>query len=111
MAALKEHAGERTRQGAGRGAEANGQARERGAAEAALLARRILVERVHQLRVSLERCQERVKYCERQLSDFVKSADLSDPRQQRCWKKLGSDLERAENDVRWIQKQLDELMD
>ena len=88
-----------------------GQARERGAAEAALLARRILVERVHQLRVSLERCQERVKYCERQLSDFVKSADLSDPRQQRCWKKLGSDLERAENDVRWIQKQLDELMD
>jgi hypothetical protein len=67
------------------------------------------VERVRQLRVSLERCQERVKYCERQLSDFVKSADMSDPRQQRCWKKLGSDLERAENDVRWIQKQLDDL--
>lgn len=67
--------------------------------------------RVDQLRVSLERCRERREYCERQLSDFVKSADLSDPRQERCWKKLRSDLERAEADIRSIQKQLDDLMD
>lgn len=67
--------------------------------------------RVHQLRVSLERCRERREYCERQLSDFVKSADLSDPRQERCWKKLRSDLERAKADIRWIQKQLDDVMD
>ena len=66
--------------------------------------------RVHQLRVSLERCRERREYCERQLSDFVKSADLSDPRQERCWKKLRSDLERAESDVCSLEKELDDLM-
>jgi hypothetical protein len=69
------------------------------------------VERVHQLRLSLERCRERREYCERQLTEFVKSADLSDPRQQRCWKKLRSDFERAESDVRSLEKQLDDLMD
>jgi hypothetical protein len=69
------------------------------------------VERVHQLRVSLERCQERREYCERQLSEFVESADLSDPRQQRREKRLRADLERAESDVRSLEKQLDDLMD
>jgi uncharacterized protein (DUF342 family) len=70
-----------------------------------------LVERIHQLRVSLERCRERREYCERQLSEFVKSADLSDPRQQRREKKLRADLERGESDVRSLEKQLDDLMD
>jgi hypothetical protein len=70
-----------------------------------------LVEQVHQLRVSLERCRERREYCERQLSEFVESADLSDPRQQRREKKLRADLERAESDVRSLEKQLDDLMD
>jgi hypothetical protein len=77
----------------------------------ARLARRILVGRVYQLRDSLERCRERKEYCERQLSNFVKSADLSDPRQERCWKKLRSDFERAEADILSLEKQLDDLMD
>jgi hypothetical protein len=66
---------------------------------------------VQQLRVSLERCRERREYCERQLSEFVNSADLSDPQQQRCWKKLRADLERADSDVCSLEKQLDDLMD
>jgi hypothetical protein len=70
-----------------------------------------VVGRVHQLRACLERCRERREYCERQLTEFVKSADLSDPRQRRSWKKLRADLERAESDVRSLEKQLDDLMD
>jgi ABC-type iron transport system FetAB ATPase subunit len=69
------------------------------------------LERVHQLRGSLERCRERREYCEGQLSEFIESADLSDPRQQRREKKLRADLERAESDVRALEKQLDDLMD
>ncbi|MGH6803644.1 MAG: hypothetical protein ACREC3_09795 [Methyloceanibacter sp.] len=64
-----------------------------------------------QLRASLELCLARRNYCARQLSDFAKSADLSDLRQGRCFQKLKSDLQRAENDVYMLQKQLDDLMD
>ena len=64
-----------------------------------------------QLRASLERCLARRNDCARQLSDFAKSADLSDPRQDRCFQKLKSDLQRAENDIYILQKQLDDLMD
>jgi hypothetical protein len=69
------------------------------------------MSRVDQLRALLARCRERRAYCERQLLDFAKSADLSDPRQQRTLQKLQSDLSRAENDVCSLQKQLDDLMD
>jgi chromosome segregation ATPase len=69
------------------------------------------MSRVDQLRASLARCQDRRTYCERQLSDFAKSANMSDRQQQRALQKLRSDLTRAESDVSWLQKQLDDLMD
>jgi chromosome segregation ATPase len=69
------------------------------------------MSRVDQLRATLARCRDRMAYCERQLSDFAKSADMSEPQQQRALEKLRSDLRRAESDVSWLQKQLDDLMD
>jgi hypothetical protein len=59
----------------------------------------------------MARCRDRRAYCERQLADFVKSADLSDPQQQRGLRKLRQDLQLVESDARWLQKQLDDLMD
>lgn len=67
--------------------------------------------RAHRLRAFLERSRDHKNYCERQLSEFVKSADMTDPQQKRCWQKLRSDLQLAESDVSWLQKQLDDLMD
>ena len=67
--------------------------------------------RLDQIRASLQRSQHRRKYCERQLSDFVETADLSDPNQERCWRRLSSDLERVESDIGWLQRHLDDLMD
>ncbi len=64
-----------------------------------------------QLRASFERCLARRNDCARQLADFAKSADLSDLRQDRCFQKLKSDLQRAENDIYILQKQLDDLME
>ena len=67
------------------------------------------MSRVSQLRASLARCQHCKAYCERQLFDVAKSADMSDPQQQRPLQKLRSDLRRAESDVSWLQQQLDDL--
>jgi hypothetical protein len=69
------------------------------------------MSRVDQLRAALAWCQDRMAYCERQLSDFAKSAEMSDPQHQRALEKLRSDLRRAESDVGSLQKQLDDLMD
>ncbi len=69
------------------------------------------MSRLGQLRASLARCEYRRADCERQFFDFAKSADLSDPQQQRTLEKLLSDLRRAESDVSSLQKQLDDLMD
>jgi hypothetical protein len=67
--------------------------------------------RVDQLRRAIARCRDRKAYCERQLTEFAKSADLSDRQQQRALGKLRLDLQRVESDLSWLQKQLDDLMD
>lgn len=61
--------------------------------------------RSEQLRAFLKRFQDHKTYCERQLSDFLRSADKSDPRQEL----FRSDLQRTESIVRRLQKQLEDL--
>ena len=66
--------------------------------------------RAHQLRSALERAMLRVKHCQRELDRFTSYADLADPAQERTWRKLRSDTERAQRDAGWFQHQLDQAM-
>jgi hypothetical protein len=69
------------------------------------------MSRHHQLRLDLEHCRERVRYAERQLEAYTLTADLSTEFAARTLRKLSDDLKRAHDDTRWLQKQLDDLMD
>ena len=69
------------------------------------------MSRLAQLRAALERSRDRVGYCQRQLDDYARTADLSTEPAQRTHRKLAADLQRAIDDARWIEKQLDDLMD
>jgi hypothetical protein len=69
------------------------------------------MSRHHQLRVDLEHCRERVRYAQRQLEDHTLTAGLSTELATRTLRKLAGDLKRAQDDNRWLQKELDDLMD
>jgi hypothetical protein len=69
------------------------------------------VSRHHQLRVDLEHCRERVRYAQRQLEDYTLTADLSTEPATTTLRKLADDLKQAHDDTRWLQKELDDLMD
>ena len=69
------------------------------------------MSRHHQLRVDLEHCRERVRYAQRQLEDYTLKADLSTELATTTLRKLADDLQRAHDDTRWLQKELDDLMD
>ena len=69
------------------------------------------MSRHHQLRVDLEHCRERVRYAQRQLEEYTVTADLSTELATTSLRKLSDDLKRAHDDTRWLQKQLDDLMD
>jgi hypothetical protein len=65
------------------------------------------MERVKQLRAFLERIQRHKKYCEQRLSEFARSGDVSDPKQEL----YRSDLLRTESMASRLRRQLDEIMD
>ncbi len=65
------------------------------------------MSRHHQLRVDLEHCRERVRYAQL----YTLTADLSTELATRTLRKLAGDLKRAQDDNRWLQKELDDLMD
>lgn len=67
--------------------------------------------RHQQLRNSLEDCRQRVKYAQRQLDEYTNTVDVSDASSVCTLRKLADDLERAKDDVRSLQEQLDDLMD
>jgi predicted nucleic acid-binding Zn-ribbon protein len=67
--------------------------------------------RHQQLRISLEDCRERVKCAQRQLDEYAGTLNLSDASSLRTHRKLSDDLQRAQDDARSLQKQLDDLMD
>jgi predicted nucleic acid-binding Zn-ribbon protein len=67
--------------------------------------------RHQQLRTSLDGCRERVKYAQRQLDEHSSTLDLSDASSVQTLRKLANDLERAKDDARSLQEQLDDLMD
>ena len=69
------------------------------------------MSRYHQLQADLEHCRKRVQYAERQLEDYTLAADLSTELAARTLRKLADDLKRAHDDTRWLQKELDDLMD
>jgi hypothetical protein len=69
------------------------------------------MERTRDLRPSLERSRARKRRLERQLSEFSRAADTSDPKQQQDLKQLQNDLENANIEISALQKQLDDLMD
>jgi hypothetical protein len=69
------------------------------------------MSRHHQLRVDLEHCRERVRYAQRQLEEYTLTADLSTELATRTLRKLSDDLKQAHDDTRWLQKELDDLMD
>jgi hypothetical protein len=66
--------------------------------------------RMHQLRAALERSMNRVRHCERELDRFRDYCDLTDPKQERTFFKLRSDVDRAQRDAAWFQHQLDQAM-
>jgi len=63
------------------------------------------------LRVELEHFRERVRYAQRQLEDYTLTADLSTELATTTLRTLAGDLKRAHDDTRWLQKELDDLMD
>ena len=69
------------------------------------------MSRHHQLQVELKHCRERVRYVQRQLEDYALTADLSTVLTTTTLRKLADDLKRAHDDTRWLQKELDDLMD
>jgi len=71
----------------------------------------VAMSRYDQLQVDLEHCRKRVQYAERQLEDYTLAADLSTELAARTLRKLADDLKRAHDDTRWLQKELDDLMD
>jgi hypothetical protein len=67
--------------------------------------------RHQQSRTSLEDCRQRVKYAQRQLDEYTSTLDFSDASSVRTLRKLADDLQRAQDDARSLQEQLDDLMD
>jgi hypothetical protein len=66
------------------------------------------MHRTRELRSSLEHCRAWKRQLETQLSEYVGRVD--NPQEHQI-KTLRSDLEKVQNDVSSLQKQLDDLMD
>ena len=69
------------------------------------------MSRGEQLRDAIDRCQDRVRYAQREFDRFCGYADLSTEPQARQHRKLKADLERAQHDVAWLQYQLERALD
>jgi len=69
------------------------------------------MHRTRELRSSLEHYRAWKRQLETQLSEYVGVADNPNPQQEHQLKTLQTDLEKAQNNVSSLQRQLDDLMD
>ena len=61
------------------------------------------------LRDALDRCRQRVDYCQAQFTRFCSSFYPRGPVQIRQHRKISQDLERARADVKWAEGQLERV--
>jgi len=71
----------------------------------------VAMHRTRELRSSLEHFRAWKRQLETQLSEYVGRVDNPNPQQEHQIKTLRSDLEKVQNNVSSLQKQLDDLMD
>jgi len=69
------------------------------------------MSRTTHFRASLELAQSRLTYTRHELERAEKNHNPDDARAARSLRKLVTDVQRAQSDVAWLQKQLDDLMD
>jgi hypothetical protein len=65
-------------------------------------------ERSETLQNAAERAAIRLQYCRREYDRAVTTLDPTNPQHARVLSKLAEDLHRAETDVGWTQRRLDE---
>lgn len=69
------------------------------------------MDSIHELRAALERCEQRVKYCEQQFERFDVDSDDDDERATRLRRKLKDDWELAVRDAEHVREQLGRAQD
>jgi hypothetical protein len=69
------------------------------------------MSRTTHFRASLGLAQSRLTYARQELERAEKNHNPDDVRGARSLRKLATDVQRAQSDVAWLQKRLDDLMD